>query len=202
MAGELVTVFACGDVMLGRGVDQVMPHPGDPELRESSAGDARAYVRLAERANGPIPQPASFSWPWGDALAVLDEEAPDVRVINLETSVTRSADFAAGKAVCYRMSPDNLPAVTVARPNVCVLANNHVLDFGPSGLAETLGTTDGCQACAASRPAPAAGSPAAASVPRVSASPLRPKSSTWLLASTHTSGRATVTAGRLSGLIR
>ena len=60
MAGELVTVFACGDVMLGRGVDQVLPHPGDPELRESSAGDARAYVRLAERANGPIPQPASF----------------------------------------------------------------------------------------------------------------------------------------------
>ena len=53
----------------------------------------------------------------GDALAVLDEEAPDVRVINLETSVTRSADFAAGKAACYRMSPDNLPAVTVARPS-------------------------------------------------------------------------------------
>ena len=103
--------------MLGRGVDQVMPHPGGPELRESSAGDARAYVRLAERANGPIPQPASFSWPWGDALAVLDELAPDVMVINLETSVTRSADFAAGKAVCCRMSPDNLPAVTVARPS-------------------------------------------------------------------------------------
>ena len=167
MAGELVTVFACGDVMLGRGVDQVMPHPGDPELRESSAGDARAYVRLAERANGPIPQPASFSWPWGDALAVLDEEAPDVRVINLETSVTRSADFAAGKAVCYRMSPDNLPAVTVARPNVCVLANNHVLDFGRSGLAETLGTlaAAGLPAAGAGRDAAQAWQPSVVPVP-------------------------------------
>jgi len=48
-------------------------------------------VRLAERAHGPIPQPASFGWPWGDALAVLDHLAPEARVINLETSITRSA---------------------------------------------------------------------------------------------------------------
>src|SRR6266566_7783339 len=103
MAAGLVTRFLCGDVMLGRGVDQILPHPGDPQLRETYARDARAYVRLAERANGPVPQPASFCWPWGDALAVLDEVAPDARVINLETSVTRSADFAPGKAIHYRM---------------------------------------------------------------------------------------------------
>jgi poly-gamma-glutamate capsule biosynthesis protein CapA/YwtB (metallophosphatase superfamily) len=139
MASGLVTLFLCGDVMLGRGVDQVLPHPGDPQLREAHARDARAYVRLAERANGPIPQPASFSWPWGDALAVLDEVAPDARVINLETSVTRSADFAPGKAICYRMSPGNLPAVTAAHPDACALANNHVLDFGHTGLTDTLG---------------------------------------------------------------
>jgi poly-gamma-glutamate synthesis protein (capsule biosynthesis protein) len=139
MAGGLVTLFVCGDVMLGRGVDQILPHPGDPELREDTAGDARAYVRLAERAHGPIPQPASFGWPWGDALAVLDQVAPEARVINLETSVTRSAGFAPGKPVCYRMSPDNVPAVACARPDACALANNHVLDFGRTGLAETLG---------------------------------------------------------------
>jgi poly-gamma-glutamate capsule biosynthesis protein CapA/YwtB (metallophosphatase superfamily) len=138
MAGGLVTLFLCGDVMLGRGVDQVLPHPGDPELREGHARDARAYVRLAERASGPIPQPASFSWPWGDALAVLDHMAPDVRVINLETTVTRSADFAPGKRVHYKMSPGNLPAVTVAHPDACALANNHVLDLGRTGLLDTL----------------------------------------------------------------
>ena len=91
--------------MLGRGVNQVLPHRGDPQLRERYAHDARAYVRLAERVSGPIPQPASFAWPWGDALGVLDRAAPDVRVINLETSITRSADFAPGKSVHYRMSP-------------------------------------------------------------------------------------------------
>ena len=38
------------------------------------------------------------------------------------------------------MSPDNLPCVAVARPDVCALANNHVLDFGQRGLRETLGS--------------------------------------------------------------
>ena len=70
---------------------------------------------------------------------MVEEAAPDVRVINLETSVTRSADFAPGKAVHYRMNPENLPCVAAIRPDVCALANNHVLDLGERGLRETLG---------------------------------------------------------------
>ncbi|OMI36037.1 CapA family protein, partial [Streptomyces sparsogenes] len=143
MHGDTTTLFLCGDVMLGRGVDQILPHPGDPELRESYIRDSRAYVELAEEAHGRVPRPADFSWPWGDALRVLEETAPDVRVVNLETSVTRSDEFASGKSVHYRMSPANLPALAVARPDVCVLANNHVLDFGRPGLAETLDTLAG-----------------------------------------------------------
>jgi poly-gamma-glutamate capsule biosynthesis protein CapA/YwtB (metallophosphatase superfamily) len=138
MCGDLVTLFLCGDVMLGRGVDQILPHPGDPALREAYLRDALVYVDLAEETNGPIPRPVDFSWPWGEALRVLEEATPDVRVVNLETSVTRSDEFAPGKGVHYRMSPANLPALAVARPDVCALANNHVLDFGRSGLTETL----------------------------------------------------------------
>jgi len=149
MSTGLVRLFACGDVMPGRGIDQILPHPGHPELREEYVRDANGYVRLAERANGPIPRPVSFSWPWGDALPLLEEAAPAVRVINLETSITRSAGFAPGKAVHYRMSPDNLPCVSVARPDVCALANNHVLDFGQPGLAETLGCLAGAGLAAA-----------------------------------------------------
>src|SRR2546421_7296411 len=127
----------------GRGVDQVLPDPGDPELRERYADDARAYVRLAERASGPIPRRAGFSWPWGDALRILDDLAPDVRVINLETSITRSAGFAPGKAIHYRMSPGNVACVAAARPDACALANNHVLDFGHRGLMDTLDALSG-----------------------------------------------------------
>lgn len=133
-----VTLALCGDVMLGRGVDQILPCPGDPRLRERYLLDARRYVDLAEDTNGPVPRSVGYSWPWGEALAVLEEADPDVRVLNLETAVTRSPDFAPGKAVHYRMSPDNVPCLVAARPDVCALANNHVLDFGRQGLVETL----------------------------------------------------------------
>ncbi|MCX4587975.1 CapA family protein [Streptomyces sp. NBC_01481] len=138
MPGEPVTLFLSGDVMLGRGVDQILPHPGDPTLPEIWLRDARAYVELAEAAHGPIPRPADFTWPWGDALPVLDEAAPDARIVNLETSVTQHDEIAPGKEVHYRMHPANLPCLAAARPDVCVLANNHVLDYGRPGLEETL----------------------------------------------------------------
>ena len=157
-----VTLFLCGDVMLGRGVDQILPHPGDPALRETYVHDARAYVGLAEAANGPIPQPVDFRWPWGEALPVLEDAAPDVRVINLETAVTGDGDFAPGKGVHYRMSPANLPCLAAVRPDVSVLANNHVLDFGRRGLDETLDALAGAglRTAGAGRDAVAAGRPA------------------------------------------
>ncbi|MFJ7074069.1 CapA family protein [Streptomyces sp. NPDC098781] len=143
MSGGTVTLFVCGDVMLGRGVDQILARPGDPVLREGYVTDARSYVSMAESVNGPIPAPVDPSWPWGEALRLLEASDPDVRIVNLETSVTRSAAFEPGKAVHYRMHPANLPALTVARPDVCVLANNHVRDFGPAGLRETLDVLHG-----------------------------------------------------------
>jgi poly-gamma-glutamate capsule biosynthesis protein CapA/YwtB (metallophosphatase superfamily) len=138
MTDDPVMVFLCGDVMLGRGVDQILPHPGDPVLRERRIQDARTYVELAEAANGPIPRPVDYAWPWGDALALLDEAAPDVRVVNLENSITRCDRFTPGKGIHYRMNPANLPCLAVGRPDACVLANNHVLDFGQRGLEDTL----------------------------------------------------------------
>jgi poly-gamma-glutamate capsule biosynthesis protein CapA/YwtB (metallophosphatase superfamily) len=163
----VVTLFLCGDVMLGRGVDQILPHAGDPTLRERYVRDARTYVQLAEQENGPIPRPVDFTWPWGDALPVLDEIAPDARVINLETSITTSGEFARGKGVHYRMHPGNIPCLAAARPDVCVLANNHVLDFGRSGLAETLDTLSSAKlrAAGAGRDITAAREPATVAVP-------------------------------------
>lgn len=134
----MAVVFLGGDVMTGRGVDQILPNPGDPRLHERYVRDSRTYVDLAERVNGPIPRPVDFAWPWGDALSVLDEVAPDARVINLETSITSRGDPMPGKGVHYRMSPDNLGCLTAVRPDTCVLANNHVLDFGDDGLEDTL----------------------------------------------------------------
>lgn len=142
MGEGLLRLFLCGDVMLGRGVDQILAHPGPADLREEYVHDAREYVRLAEAVHGRIPRPVPPEWPWGDALAVLEDAGIDLRIVNLETSVTADGDFAPGKAVHYRMHPANLPALAAVRPDVCVLANNHVLDFGVRGLLDTLDALD------------------------------------------------------------
>ncbi|WP_426752071.1 CapA family protein [Myxococcus sp. Y35] len=139
----MVSLFLCGDVMTGRGIDQALPHPAAPELHESYIRDARAYVTLAEERNGPFLTPLGFADLWGDALVALNQYAPDARIINLETSVTTSDEWWPDKGIHYRMNPANVPCLTAARIDCCVLANNHVLDWGYPGLRQTLATLRG-----------------------------------------------------------
>src|ERR1700746_313203 len=101
-----VRLFLCGDVMCGRGIDQVLAYPCSPEIYEQSMRSAEGYVLLAEKANGPIPRRNGPSYIWGAALDELAHMRPDARIINLETAVTRSKDRAR-KGINYRMSPEN-----------------------------------------------------------------------------------------------
>jgi poly-gamma-glutamate synthesis protein (capsule biosynthesis protein) len=126
--------------MTGRGLDQALSRPVDPELREPWVRDARRYLELAERASGPVGAPLRFEQVWGDALRELADAAPDVRIANLETSLTTSSDFWPGKGIHYRMHPANVGLLRTAGLDLCVLANNHVMDFGRAGLRETLAT--------------------------------------------------------------
>jgi poly-gamma-glutamate synthesis protein (capsule biosynthesis protein) len=135
-----IRLFLCGDVMTGRGIDQVLHHPSDPVLYEPACSDAREYVRLAERVNGPIPRPVNADYMWGDALEALQSPETDLRIANLETSVTSSDDSWSDKSIHYRMHPKNLGCLTAARIDCCTLANNHILDWGYRGLLETLVT--------------------------------------------------------------
>jgi poly-gamma-glutamate capsule biosynthesis protein CapA/YwtB (metallophosphatase superfamily) len=134
---DTTTLFLCGDVMLGRGIDQILPHPGDPRLYESYVKSAATYVELAERLNGAIPKPVDFQYVWGDALAELQRVQPHARIVNLETAITRNST-PEPKGINYKMNPDNMPCLTAAGINCCVLANNHVLDWENPGLLETL----------------------------------------------------------------
>jgi poly-gamma-glutamate capsule biosynthesis protein CapA/YwtB (metallophosphatase superfamily) len=137
-----IRLFLSGDVMTGRGIDQVMRYPCDPALREGYVHSARGYVRLAEQAHGPIPRNVDSSYIWGVALDELDRARVDARIVNLETAVTRS-DAYLPKGINYRMSPENAHCLTAAGIDCCTLANNHVLDFGPAGLIDTLTTLNG-----------------------------------------------------------
>lgn len=139
-AANTATLFLAGDVMTGRGIDQILPHANAPVLREPSVQRADQYVELAERANGSIPRPVNSRYIWGNALEELERVRPDLRIVNLETSVTTSDDFWPEKAIHYRMHPAHAPCLTAARIDCCTLANNHVLDFGYAGLEQTLAT--------------------------------------------------------------
>ncbi len=134
-----VRLFLCGDVMLGRGIDQILPHPADPRLYEPEVASAMTYVELAERLSGAISRPVDFSYVWGDVLAELERLRPDARIINLETSITASTDHEP-KGINYKMNPANIPCLAAAKIDCCVLANNHVLDWGRAGLLDTLAT--------------------------------------------------------------
>lgn len=142
MSRDAITLCLGGDLMTGRGVDQLLPHPGRPELHEPYIESALDYLELAQRASGALPEEVGFDYVWGDLRDELAQLEPDCTIVNLETSITDSGEFWPDKTVHYRMSPRNAPVLTAVPIDVVTLANNHVLDFGRGGLTQTLEILD------------------------------------------------------------
>lgn len=132
-------LFVCGDVMTGRGIDQIMPHHCDPEIHEPYMRSALGYVGLAEQRSGPIPRSVPPDYIWGDALADIGRRKPDFRIVNLETSVTDRGS-PEPKGINYRMHPANVTCLAAAGIDCCTLANNHLGDWGTVGMTDTLET--------------------------------------------------------------
>lgn len=162
-AGRL-RLLLCGDVMTGRGIDQILAHPADPVLYETWAKSALRYVELAEQRNGPIPRRVPPEYIWGDILPVLEDPGVQVRIINLETAVTGHHEPWPGKGIHYRMQPRNIEAITAANVDCSVLANNHVLDWSHPGLIETLETLAGAGLATAGAGADIAGATTPATI--------------------------------------
>ncbi|WP_427312864.1 CapA family protein [Cupriavidus sp. H39] len=159
-------LFLCGDVMTGRGIDQILAHPSQPLLHESYLHSALDYVRLAERKAGPIARPVAPEYPWGDALAELESRSARPRLVNLETAITTSDDAWPGKTVHYRMHPRNVDCLQAAGIDCAMLANNHVLDWGRKGLVDTLEALNGAHIAHAGAGADAASAAPAAVLAR------------------------------------
>lgn len=63
----------------------------------------------------------------------------DVAIVNLEAPVTtRGKPISAEKARLFRQHPYALTALANAGIDIFMLANNHILDYGPEGLMDTL----------------------------------------------------------------
>lgn len=164
---SLIRLFLCGDVMTGRGIDQILPTPSNAQLFEPSMRSALQYVELAEAHSGALPRGVAWRYIWGAALDRLAHSRAHLRIVNLETAVTRSDAARVDKSIHYRMHPANVECLEAAGIDCCVLANNHVLDWGRAGLTETLQTLHGAgiATCGAGCGLRAASAPAVLSGP-------------------------------------
>lgn len=76
--------------------------------------------------------------PWGNLLPSLYET--DLFGVNLETAVTDSLVKWPNKAFNYRLSPRYSSVLSPI--SYCSLANNHILDYLPEGMYDTIETLD------------------------------------------------------------
>ncbi len=96
-------------------------------------------VMIGRLLNEKIRQ-AGYTYPWGNMRSVLHNN--DLNIANLETTLTTSTDKVP-KVFNYKAGPTHVQALKEANIGLVSLANNHSLDFGPSGLRETIDTLDG-----------------------------------------------------------
>lgn len=130
------TLCLCGDIMTAHGIDPLLP-PSETQLPHArSMRSALEYVRAAE-AEAPLPRPVCFEYPWGDALALLKREQPDLRLVNLEACIT-ARDSPGCQRQQARLSPQQLPTLVALGVDGALLANPHALGWGRDGLHDTL----------------------------------------------------------------
>lgn len=132
-------LFLSGDVMLGRGIDQILRYKNDPKIYESFVKDARHYVPQSMVTYTQPHRHVPDNYIWGDLVQEELYWLAILRIINLETSVTTSSKRTP-KPVLYKMHPGNVGVILAAKIDYCHLANNHVLDWGQEGLVETMQT--------------------------------------------------------------
>ena len=121
------------------GTVQHVPHSAGPPGRPS-AGTAAGTLTLAfagdvhftGRTAGLLNDPATA---FGPVSAVL--KAADFTAVNLETAVT-SRGTPQPKTYHFRTVPAAFTALRDAGVSLVTMANNHVLDYGQAGLADTL----------------------------------------------------------------
>ena len=74
---------------------------------------------------------------YGDLLPLMREA--DLRIVNCECALTTVATPVWKSGAVFKGAPEHVDGLTAVPFDVACLANNHVLDYGVRGLADTLG---------------------------------------------------------------
>ena len=77
---------------------------------------------------------------FGSLLADINKA--DISFVNLETPLCHSESRTRKEGQHLRANPDCIKSLSKAGFNVVGLANNHIMDFGPAGLLETMAACD------------------------------------------------------------
>ena len=134
-----VRLLLAGDVMTGRAIDQLFATHNPDDFGKPGNAPAARYRAWSSALHGEEHRPVRHDYIWGSALGALDRAQPDFRLVNLETAITTCGDWA-DKTFTFRMHPANVDCLSTAAIDCCALANNHLMDFGRQGLADTLET--------------------------------------------------------------
>ncbi|WP_116947151.1 CapA family protein [Jiangella endophytica] len=113
------------------------PAPTPSPVTLAFAGDIHFEGTLRQR----LDEPATALAPVAAQLG-----AADLTVVNLETSVGTTGTPEPGKRFTFQTPPAAFTALAAAGVDVVTMANNHAMDYGADGLADTLaarGTTPG-----------------------------------------------------------
>jgi hypothetical protein len=123
---------ACGDdpgkPSSGLSGDTPRTEPSGAELTLGFAGDVHFMKRTADL----LKDPATAIGPMASTLS-----APDLTLVNLETAVaTRGKPET--KSYVFNADPKAAAAIKAAGIDAVTLANNHSMDYGREGLADTI----------------------------------------------------------------
>ena len=135
--GAMITLALTGDVMLGRGVAEVLDNRMRPEA------------------------------PWGDVMPLLDAADLRIINLECAITDNERPWTRTPKVFHFRAQPSAIETLRTARIDGCSLANNHTLDFEEQGLLDTLEHLDaaGIRHAGAGRNREEAADPAILTVP-------------------------------------
>jgi hypothetical protein len=72
-----------------------------------------------------------------DLRGFVGDPRPDILILNLECAI-QAGTARTGRGALLPLAPHRLSEIAVAENSVCLMANNHVSDFGAEGLLATL----------------------------------------------------------------
>jgi poly-gamma-glutamate synthesis protein (capsule biosynthesis protein) len=119
--GNAITFAFAGDVNFPAEWDiEDGPPPNAPPLAERVRADPRHVL---------------------DAITPVLADA-DLTMVNVETAITDGGEPVAGKNYHFRSPAQTFDALKAAGVDVVNMANNHALDYGPTGLQDTFAAID------------------------------------------------------------